>query len=94
MINSFLVYTSKNNNAKNPPYIAVDLSSSGSGYLDVEIIKIFEQSIQENQPYLIALDNSNWSDWIKRRRKYWEEEKGVSVTYHHLSRSVYVVPMR
>jgi len=94
MINSFLVYTSKNNNAKNPPYITVDLSSSGSGYLDVEIIKIFEQSIQENQPYLITLDNSNWSDWIKRRRKYWEEEKGVSVTYHHLSRSVYVVPMR
>jgi len=88
------VYTTKNNNAKNLPHTTIDLSSSGSGYLDVELIKIFEQSIQENRPYLVSLDNSNWSDWVKRRRKYWEEEKGVSVTYHHLTRSVYVVPMR
>ena len=94
MINSFLVYTSENNNAKNPSYITVDLSSSGGGYLDVELIRVFEKSILENQPYLIKLDNSNWSDWVKRRRKYWEEEKGVSVTYHHLTRSVYVVPMQ
>lgn len=88
------MYTTKTNNAENPPYISIDLSSAGGGYLDVELIKIFELSIQQNQPYLINLDNSDWADWIKRRRKYWEDEKGVSVTYHHLTRSVYVVPMQ
>ena len=94
MINSFLVYESKNNNAKNPHHKTVDLSSSANTFLDIEMIKIFEKSVTEDCPYLIQLDNSDWSSWVKRRRKYWEEEKKVSVTYHHLSRSVYVVPMQ
>jgi hypothetical protein len=94
VINSFLVYESKNNNAKNPHHKTVDLSSSVNPLIDIELIKIFEKSIAEDCPYLVQLDNSNWSAWVKRRRKYWEEEKMVSVTYHHLSRSVYVVPMR
>ena len=94
MINSFLVYTSKNNNAKKPLHKTVDLSSSTNTYLDVEMIKIFEKSIEEDCHYLIQLDNSDWSEWVKRRRQYWEEEKRVSVTYHNLSRSIYVVPMR
>ena len=94
MINSFLVYTSENNNPKNPLHKTVDLSSSTNTYLDVEMIRIFEKSIEEDCPYLIQLDNSDWSEWVKRRRQYWEEEKRVSVTYHNLSRSIYVVPMR
>jgi hypothetical protein len=94
VINSFLVYEAKNKNAKNPFHKTVDLSSSGTPLIDIELIKIFEKSIAEDRPYLVQLDNSNWSAWVKRRRKYWEEEKDVSVTYHHLSRSVYVVPMR
>jgi hypothetical protein len=94
MINSFLVYTSENNNPKNPLHKTVDLSSSTNTYLDVEMIGIFEKSIEEDCPYLIQLDNSDWSEWVKRRRQYWEEEKRVSVTYHNLSRSIYVVPMR
>lgn len=88
------MYESKNKNAKNPLHKTVDLSSSANTFLDIEMIKIFEKSIKEDCPYLIQLDNSDWSGWVKRRRKYWEEEKGVSVTYHHLSRGVYVVPMR
>ena len=94
MINSFLVYTSENNNAKKSIHKTIDLSSSTNTYLDVEMIKIFEKSIAEDCPYLIQLDNCDWSDWIKRRRQYWEEEKRVSVTYHYLTRCVYVVPMR
>jgi len=93
MINSFLVYESKNN-AKNPLHKTVDLSSSVTPLIDIELIKIFEKSIAEDCPYLVQLDNSNWAAWVKRRRQYWEEEKRVSVTYHHLSHSVYVVPMR
>jgi hypothetical protein len=88
------VYNSKNNNAKTPHHITVNLSSSPTTMMDIEMIKIFEQSISENNPYLIQLDNTDWTDWIKRRREYWEQEKGVSITYHTLSNSVYVVPMQ
>ena len=94
MINSFLVYDSKNNNAKNPYHITVHLSSSHTTLADIEMIKIFDRSIQENIPYLIQLEDGQWHRWVMRRREYWEQEKGVSITYHRLTNSVYVVPMR
>ena len=94
MINSFLVYDSKNNNAKNPHHITVHLSSSQTTLADIEMIKIFDRSIQENKPYLIQLEDGQWHRWVMRRREYWELEKGVSITYHRLTNSVYVVPMR
>jgi len=88
------VYKSENN-AKNLPHTTVDLSSASSDtLLDLEMIKIFEKSLLEDRPYLIQLDNGKWVGWVKRRREYWEREKGVSVTYHILSNSVYVIPMR
>ena len=62
--------------------------------LDVELVRLFEQSLQENIPYLIELDNLNYNGWVKRLRKYWEEEKGLSITYHALTKSIWVIPMR
>ena len=61
--------------------------------VDVELVKIFERSLKENIPYLIQLEEYNWNGWIKRLRKYWEEERKLSITYHTLSKSVYVIPM-
>jgi mannose/cellobiose epimerase-like protein (N-acyl-D-glucosamine 2-epimerase family) len=88
------VYDPKNNNAKNPYHITVHLSSSQTTLADIEMIKIFDRSIQENIPYLIQLEDGQWHTWVMRRREYWEQEKGVSITYHRLTNSVYVVPMR
>jgi hypothetical protein len=94
MINSFLVYTSENNNAKNPIYKTASLSSSPTTMLDIELVNIFQQSVKENTPYLVELGDVSWEGWIKRQRKYWEEEKGVSITYHALTKSIWIVPMR
>jgi len=94
VINSFLVYNSKNNNAKNPHHTTVILSSASTTLLDVEMIAIFEKSRTENRPYLIQLDSNEWYGWIKRRREYWEQEKRISLTYHMLTNSVYVIPMQ
>jgi hypothetical protein len=87
------VYESKNKNAKNPFYKTAILSSSPATMVDIELVNIFQQSIKENIPYLVELADVSWEGWIKRRRKYWEEEKGVSITYHALTKSIWIVPM-
>lgn len=87
------MYTSENNIAKKLPFKTASLSSQPSTMMDVELVKLFEQSLQENTPYLIELDNMSWNGWVKRLRKYWEEERKLSITYHALTNSVYVVPM-
>ena len=88
------MYTTKTDNAKSLIYKTATLSSSPTSMLDIELVNIFEQSIKENSPYLIELVVVSWEGWIKRQRKYWEEEKGVSITYHALTKSIWVVPMR
>jgi hypothetical protein len=88
------VYTTKIKNSKNPIYKIVSLSSSPTSMFDIELVNIFQLSIKENIPYLVELDNVSCEGWVKRQRKYWEEEKGVSITYHALTKIIWIIPMR
>lgn len=87
------MYTKKKDNAKNPTHRTASLSGD-LVFADIEMVKIFEKSLAENTPYLIDLNGVSYDGWVKRRRKYWEEEKGLSITYHALTKSVWVIPMQ
>ena len=91
VINIDLVYTETNIDAKKPIHKTASLSNSS--FFDVELVKLFDRSLIENTPYLIELDSGHYEGWIERQRKYWETEKGLSITYHATSKSVWVVPM-
>ena len=86
------MYTTKIKNSKNPIYKIVSLSSSPTSMFDIELVNIFQLSIKENIPYLVELDNVSCEGWVKRQRKYWE--KGVSITYHALTKIIWIIPMR
>jgi len=85
------VYTSKDDIAKKPFYKTATLSNLTT-FVDVELVKLFEASVKENIPYHIELGSMNWADWIKRCRKYWEEEKGLNIAYHAKTNSVWLIP--
>ena len=76
------MYDSKNNNAKNPHHITVHLSSSQTTLADIEMIKIFDRSIQENKPYLIQLEDGQWNEWVNEAQKILGTGKGRE---HNLS---------
>ena len=88
------MYTEEKDITKKTFFKTASLSLQPSTMIDVELVKLFQKSLEENIPYLIELGECGWEDWIKRYRKYWEEEKELSITYHTLTRSVWVVPMR
>jgi len=85
------VHTETNINAKKPFYRTSTLSNHI--FLDIELVKIFDDSLAKNVPYLVKLDGVSYEGWIKRQRKYWETEKGLSITYHAKTNSVWIVPM-
>lgn len=91
VINIALVHTETNINAKKPFYRTATLSNHI--FLDIELVKIFDRSLIENVPYLVELDGVSYEGWIKRQRRYWETEKGLSITYHAKTNSVWIVPM-
>lgn len=91
VINIDLVHTETNINAKNPIYKTATLSNHI--FLDIELVKLFDASLIENTPYLVKLDGVNYEGWVKRQREYWEQEKGLSITYHAKTNSVWIVPM-
>ena len=91
VINIDLVHTKTKIDAKNPSYKTVKLFSHI--FFDIELVKIFDRSLIENTPYLIELDSGHYEGWVERQRKYWETEKGLSITYHATSKSVWVVPL-
>lgn len=91
VINIDLVYTEINIDAKKPKHKTVSLSNSS--FFDVELVKLFDRSLRENTPYLIELRGISCDGWVKRLRKYWESEKKLSITYHHRTNSIWVVPM-
>lgn len=92
VINIDLVYTETNIDAKKPIHKTTSLSNSS--FFDVELVKLFDCSLRENTPYLIKLENDvNCVGWIKRLRQYWEREKGLSITHHAKTNSIWVVPM-
>lgn len=85
------MHTKTNIYNKNADYRTATLSNDI--FLDIELVKIFDDSLAKNIPYLVKLDGVSYEGWIKRQRKYWETEKGLSITYHSKTNSVWIVPM-
>jgi len=62
--------------------------------LDVEIVKIFEQSLAEDVPYMIELHNTRFADWIERHKEYWEKNRNLRITFHTPTHNVWAIPIR